>query len=412
MARIVEALYRLHRLSADVADLDTLLTRISEESRLVAGAEGAAVMLYDKDAEELYFRTAIGDAQGLETLKEVRLTLDQGIAGATARGRQAIHVHDAQTDPRFYREADAASQFQTRNLIAVPMIDRNELVGVLEVLNKVDGSDFTDLDVRVMEIFSSLAARTVVTAHLLEDQLKTTRLAAIGQAVTGLSHYTKNIVSALTSSADLIDMGMERGDTTVLERSWPVFKRSTKRISNFVQDMLSFSKHREPVREVCCIAAIINDAHLTYAEVFARKDVAVHIDVENAPPIVRVDGQALYRCFLNLLTNAVDAVADTGGRVQVRVWTSDDQDLAITVQDNGPGVPVEIREKIFDPFFSTKGSRGTGLGLAVTRKIILEHGGTLNVSDAEDGGARFLVTLPGCVVDDSEKKVPIHPLLA
>lgn len=411
MARVVEALYRLHRLSSDIADLDTLLNSISEESRLVAGAEGAAVMLYDNQTDELYFRTAVGDAEGLDTLKEVRLTLEQGIAGATARERHAINVEDAQKDPRFFRDADAASQFQTRNLLAVPMIDRNELVGVLEVVNKVDGRSFTDLDVRVMEIFSSLAARTVVTARLLEEHLKTTRLAAIGQAVTGLSHYTKNIVTALTSSADLIDMGMARDDTSVLKRSWPVFKRSTKRIANFVQDMLSFSKPREPVRERCPIDAIISEAHLTFAEVFARKDVEVNIALSEAPPCVLVDSQSLYRCLLNLLTNAADAVSEGDGVVTLTTRESPPGTLEICVSDNGPGVPEDIRERIFDPFFSTKGSRGTGLGLAVTRKIILEHGGTLEVFDAEEGGALFRILLPGAVVQDTGSDDREHPLL-
>jgi two-component system sensor histidine kinase AtoS len=86
--------------------------------------------------------------------------------------------------------------------------------------------------------------------------------------------------------------------------------------------------------------------------------------------------------------------------------------LFLTVTDNGPGVPEAIKERIFDPFFSTKGSRGTGLGLAVTRKIVMEHGGALNVRDAEGGGAVFEITLPGSAGEGSADEEEVHPLLA
>ena len=163
-SRVVEALYRLHRLTTALTDLDTLLNRISNEAKTVAGAEAASVILYDAVRNELYFHTALGDSGDQDALKrEVRLTLEQGIAGATARERRSFNVTDAQSDPRFFRDADEASQFDTRTLLATPMLDRGELVGVLEVLNKVDGGTFTDFDMRVMEMFSSLAAAAVVS---------------------------------------------------------------------------------------------------------------------------------------------------------------------------------------------------------------------------------------------------------
>lgn len=395
MSRVVEALYRVHRLNSAVNDLDTLLTLISTEAMRVAEAEAASVMLYDPGHEELYFRIALGDSGDQDALKrEVRLTLDQGIAGATARERRSIMVRDVKSDPRFYREADAASQFETRCLLATPMIDRDELVGVLEVVNKVNCAAFTDLDLRVMEMFSSLAAAAVVSARLIDERVRNERLAAIGQAVTGLSHYTKNIVTGLTSSADLIDMGLEQQNLGVLQRSWPVFRRSTKRISNFVQDMLALSKPRVPVRESCEIYDILHDAHATVAELFVQKQVAVDIQVEPDAGPFMADSQGLYRCVLNLLSNAADAAPAQGGLVALRAYRDVDGALCIECEDNGPGVPEQDREQIFDLFYSTKGSRGTGLGLAVSHKIVQEHGGTIEVSRGSLGGALFRVLLP------------------
>ncbi|MBI1321480.1 MAG: GAF domain-containing protein [Candidatus Hydrogenedens sp.] len=411
VARVVEALYRVHSLATAVTDIDSLLVRISQEAKDVARAEAASVMLFDENTQELYFRTALGDSGDQDALKrEVRLTLSQGIAGATAASRASINVHDAQGDARFYREADAASRFETRNLLAVPMIDHDQLVGVLEVLNKSDGGDFTDFDTRVMEMFGSLAAAEVISARLIEEKVRNERLAAIGQAVTGLSHYIKNIVTGLTSSADLIDMGLDRQNIEVLQRSWPVFRRSTKRIANFVQDMLSLSKPRKPVREACNLEEIIHDAHQTMEELFTQRKVDVVFDCQDVGGPVMLDAQAMHRCMLNLLGNAADAVEKTGGQVRIRVWRPDDEQVVIECEDTGPGVPDEHKREIFDMFFSTKGAKGTGLGLAATHKSIREHGGTIEVLDAPGGGACFRIVLPAPSVSESGQEER-HPLL-
>ncbi len=395
LTRVVEALHRVHRLIAAIADLDVLLARISDESRGVAQAEAASVMLYDTDCDELFFQVALGDTGDQETLmREVRLKSGEGVAGAAAAARESIIVADAENDPRVYKGADAASGFATRNLLAVPMLDRDTLVGVLEVVNKSGGGAFTELDRRVLEIFASIAATSVSNARLIEERMKNERMAAIGLAMAGLSHYTKNIVSGLNSSADLIDMGLEHENLEVLRRAWPVLKRSTRRISNFVQDMLSFSKARVPMRERTAVAGIIQEAHETFAELFVQREVDIRIDLSDAPETINVDAQGIYRCLLNLLSNAADAVPPDQGRIHVVARALDDGGVELRVEDNGPGVQRADRARIFAPFYSTKGSKGTGLGLAVTRKIVEEHGGTIGLTDAPEGGACFTIVLP------------------
>ncbi len=394
MRRVVQALYRVHRLIGVITDSDALLARIAEESRSVAQAEASALILFDEKTQELYFHVALGESGDQETLKEeVRLKLGQGIAGVAAESRTSINVEDAGKDGRFYRAADAATQFQTRNLLAVPMLDHDKLVGVLEVVNKISAPAFTTLDMRVMEMFAAEAAVSIVNARLISELVRKERLAAIGQAVTGLSHYTKNIVTGLSGSAELIEMGLEDGNIEVLRRSFPVFRRSTKRISNFVQDMLSFSKARAPAHEKCTLGEIIKEAQETFADLFEQKKIDVATDISGVNGPIYVDSQSIFRCMLNLLTNAADAVPRTGGEIKVEA-RSINENIEITVTDNGAGVPQKDRDKIFDPFFSTKGAQGTGLGLAVTKKIIEEHGGTITVEDAPAAGALFRIFLP------------------
>lgn len=393
LARIVDALHRCHTIIAAMPELDKLLPRILEESRFVARAEASSLMLFDAATQELYFHVALNEKGDQAGLKSVRLKLGQGIAGTAAESRETVLVNDVQSDPRFYRGADAATQYHTRNLLAVPMIDRDNLIGVVEVLNKLDGEPFTTMDMHVLEMFSSLAATSVANARLIEEQMRNERLAAIGHAVTSLSHHTKNIVSGLSSSAELIEMGLNAGNVELLKKSWAVFKRSTSRISHFVQDMLSFSKPRQPLREPARIGEIIEDARQNFAELFVQRNIAVAISVEGLDDPAYLDTGGLFRAFLNLMTNAADAAPEVGGAIRVSAWRDGDW-IEMEFADNGPGVAAENKGKIFDTFFSTKGSKGTGIGLAVTQKAIQEHGGTITVEDAPGGGALFRVRLP------------------
>lgn len=394
LARIVEALHRCHRLIAAMPDLDRLLPQILEESRVVARAEASSLMLFDNATQELYFHVALNERGGETGLKAVRLKLGQGIAGAVALSRKPELVNDVQNDPRFFRGADAATQFHTRNLLAVPMIDRENLIGVVEVLNKPGDESFTTMDMHVLEMFSSLAATAVSNARLIEEQIRNERLAAIGHAVTALSHHTKNIVTGLSSSVELIDMGLSAGNVEVLKKTFPVFRRSTKRISHFVQDMLSFSKPREPLREPSRLGDILQDARDNFAELFAQRNIAVEVSLRDLDESIYVDSAGLFRAFLNLMTNAADAAPDNEGAIRIEAWRRDDGDIEVAFSDNGPGVPDEDKERIFETFYSTKGAKGTGLGLAVTKKAIEEHGGTIHVEDAPGGGALFRVRLP------------------
>lgn len=401
MRRIIDALYRVHTLIPAMTDLDTLLERIMTESQDLAGAEAASLLLYDEKKDDLYFRVALGAHGDQDALKTVvRLKMGQGIAGQAAQENTVIRVDDAHTDPRFYKEADEATDFRTKSLLAIPMRERGSLVGVLEVLNKKGGGPFTEVDVRVMSIFSSIAGNAIQSARLIEDKLAAERLAAIGHAVAGLSHYTKNLVAGLSGSVELIDQGFETDNYTYLERSWPIFKRSTKRVSNFVEDMLAYSKEREPIRRPVLLQPIFDDVSETFWGLLAKKEVQFSMDASGAPNPVYLEADALHRCLINLVVNAADAAPEGTGTITMRGVQQEDGTLEVTVADNGPGVDAETQEHIFEPFFSTKGARGTGLGLAVTAKIVQEHDGVITVGTGPEGGALFTISIPARVPEE------------
>lgn len=394
MRRIVDTLHRTHRLVSAITDRESLLITLMDESKQLASAEACSLILYDSKRDDLYFHVALGEAGDQEALmSQVRLQLGQGIAGECALRRESINVRDAESDERVFRDADKLAAFQTRSLLAVPMVDQDELVGVVEVVNKVGGGGFSEVDRRLMEMFASLAASVLVNARLIEENLQSARLAAVGQTVAGLAHYTKNVLTGLMTSVDVIDAGLSQNNSSMLQSGWDVLKRSVDRISNVVGDMLSYSKAREPVYEVCDLQAIVDEAVETYGSLFERKGAGVVVELSDSLEIW-ADRDGLFRCMLNLIGNGVAAMPDSGGQMLITSRRNESGDVAIEVSDNGPGVPESLRDSIFDPFFSTKGSQGTGLGLAATEKIVHEHGGSIRVDDAPLGGARFVMTLP------------------
>jgi signal transduction histidine kinase len=119
-------------------------------------------------------------------------------------------------------------------------------------------------------------------------------------------------------------------------------------------------------------------------------------------PKIQADPQGIHRCLLNLLTNAIDALDEDGGEVKISTQSQGENEVLITVEDNGAGIPEKIRQRIFDVFFSTKGSQGTGLGLAVTKKIIEEHGGAIEAESTPGQGSKLTIKLPAGQKADSE----------
>ena len=212
-----------------------------------------------------------------------------------------------------------------------------------------------------MRIGDPLAEGTLM-GPLVNAQAVDQMQSALGQAVAGMSHHTKNILAGMTSSVDLIDQGLQLGNQEFLNQSWPVFKRCTERISNFVEDMLAYSKPRVPMRRPCDVKAIIQDASETFQGLLVVKKVQLDVDTSRLKHRANVDERAIYRCILNLLTNAADAVPREGGRICISAGTCPGGALCLEVSDNGPGITPEVLERIREPLFTTK-SFGTGLGV-------------------------------------------------
>lgn len=234
---------------------------------------------------------------------------------------------------------------------------------------------------------------------LEKELVSSERLAAVGQTTAGLAHYIKNILIGLKGGSYNVNVGLDKNDTDKLKIGWQSIERNIGRISDLVMDLLSYSKERGAEYESCYPNEIANDACELLKETAQENNIEVIKDFDPSIGAVSMDPRTIHRTLLNLLSNAIDACLDdedTGKNWRVALKTTREKNgmISFEVQDNGCGMSAETKDKLFTSFFSTKGGRGTGLGLLVTKKLIDEHEGTVNVTSQPGTGTIFTVQLP------------------
>jgi signal transduction histidine kinase len=225
------------------------------------------------------------------------------------------------------------------------------------------------------------------------------RLASLGQSVATLAHAIKNITGGLKGAMYVMEKGMEQDNKKYLSQGWGMIKGNVQKINDLALDLLNYSKQRAPDYDLF-------DPNIPVREVFhlmlpkaKEHGINLRLDLDEGLEKVFLDLEGIYTCLLNLVTNAIDAFmwGDPSAAHKEVVLTSKKADgwaVEYQVTDNGGGMDGETREKLFRSFFSTKGSKGTGLGLMITEKIVREHRGIIDLKTEPGVGTTFTIRLP------------------
>jgi signal transduction histidine kinase len=291
---------------------------------------------------------------------------------------------------------DEKTGFKTRSILAVPMNRHGKKIGVIEVLNKRSKPCFTGDDQAILELLAHQAAIAIENSMLYRENINKTQLASLGEGISGAAHCIKNIVGILELGASSIDYALEKNDFQMIKDSWLPLQQGCKRISELVMDMLSYAKNRTPEPEPVEIRSFLDGIVAMVSPSCSEKNVSiVHISESDAEAVM-IDKNAIHRCMMNFISNAVDALEGReNASIVIRSCKCKEPDATeIRIEDNGAGIPEDTLQNIFDVFYSTKGSRGTGLGLSTTKKIVEEHGGSVTVSSTDGKGTTFSVRLP------------------
>ena len=413
-ARERTALHRAGQAIAATLDLDQVLQLVIAEVKSLVGAEGATVLLRDRDRGELYFAAAAGP--GSEELLGLRLPGDAGVAGSVVRNARSVLVEDARHDPRFYDQIDAHTGMTTRSMVAVPLMIQGTAEGVVEAINKADGA-FTERDREVLEVMAGSAAVAIANARLYQAEreqfrrlqqsqaqlIQAEKMAAMGRLVASIAHEINNPLQAVQGCLTLAEEELaEDQQHERLKRYLNMADTEIQRIASIVRRVRDFYRPAPAELKPTDIHAVLTSLLELVGKQLQTSNVTVERDWAANLPTIEANPSYLKQVFLNLVLNAVDAMSEHGGTLCVRTALDQMQSprekqqvpaVRIEFTDTGIGMPPEVMAHLFEPFVTAK-KDGTGLGLSISYGIIEAHDGQISATSQVGVGSCFTVLLP------------------
>jgi signal transduction histidine kinase len=408
----LQIMYRTALAVSHTLDIDQLLQRIMELIFEWVEADRGCIMLMDP-VEKLLQPRVRRTRQGVRT--EEKITISKTILDYVIERNEGVITSDARVDDR-WNPTGSILQMGIREAICVPMQGRYDMVGAIYIdtstsaqqyIKKGGVAKFTEDHLKLMIAIGHQAALAVEDTRYYSAMVQAERLAAVGQTIATLSHHIKNILQGIRGGSYLIEMGLSEHDEEVVGKGWKIVEKNQNKISSLVMDMLTFSKEREPDLIESNINNTVSDV-IELMNVRAEEfQVQLHWQPAEIMPDLIFDPDGIHRAVLNVVTNAIDAVSEKQppGRVLVRTeYDEQNAKVRIIVEDNGPGIPLDQMDYLFSPFISSKKSRGTGLGLPVSQKILREHGGQIQVHSEPGQGARFVLEIPATLPSPSQNE--------
>ena len=399
-----EIMYRTSLAVSRTLDINQLLEQIVDLIFQWVQCDHACVMLTDSTSNELkpVYR------KNRKPQSNHQITISKTILDFVLKNEEGVLTSNAKNDRRWNASASIEAS-GVCEAICVPMKGRYGVVGVLYIDTMVNAtvqsqtpnrSSQTQLHVfdeehlKMMVTIGHQAALAIEDTHFYQTTIQTEKLAAVGQTIANLSHHVKNILQGLKGGGYMVHEGLKRNEFEPIRAGWEICEKTHNRIESLVLDMLTMSKEREPKRESTNLVLLIQDA-LSIAQAPAKDaDVQLVWNPPAGPQTACVDPEGIHRAVLNLILNAIDATSGKpDAKVSIVLLCTRDS-TRIEIEDNGVGIPQSQLQTIFSLFESTKGNRGTGLGLPVSQKIIREHGGDISVSSVVDQGTTFTIRLP------------------
>lgn len=400
----LEALYQISEIATSPrTGIDELLQRITNLTLQAVVADRGCMLVADAETDEIRPRVFARGVANEETPTNERMPISTTIVQHVLANGRGVRTSDARRDERF-SGGQSILRVGIREAMCVPLQGRYEMLGVLYVdttqqsgERTVDSSleRFSHEGLELLAAIGRQAALAIEAQRYQTALVKAERLAAVGQTVASISHDIKNILQGMRGGSFLVENGLKKDDRDVIEKGWSILERNQNRIMHLVTDMLTFSKERRPQLESCDINDVVRDIAELMEPTFEERGRAFTVDYGDIP-LTAADPEALHRALLNIVTNGLEALnhADDG-RLDMRTHFIEEKEaIEIVVADNGPGITKAAREKLFSLFESDKGMRGTGLGLAVSLKILREHGGAITVDATPGEGATFRLAVP------------------
>ena len=422
LERQIEAVRRIAVRLSTATETDELVREALDTSLVLAHSEAGSILLYNSDKQKLVFEYVVGEKA--DELTGLELEPDQGLAGQVFQSARTLVSDDVAAETAHMRELGEKVGYVTRNMVTVPLMSpEGEPLGVMQVLNK-RGGQFDEYDVRLIEIIAAQVAVAVETVRLHEQA----RLATVVRFIGNISHDVKNMITPAMVGAQTLEMvandcfvkfdeclvrQVQLGDraadiaatVTKLRQLYPEIAEMILEGCEVVQQRMAQiaaavkGRVSEPHFEPTAIVSIAQRVGVMLSPQAQRKGVTLTIEgVPDLPPAT-VDGKQIYNAVYNLILNAIDA-CDDGDAVTLRCDAVVDGEfpsgncIVVECADTGPGIPEEVKHKLFtDQAVSTK-AMGTGLGTRIVKDVVEAHDGTLELESEVGVGTTIRCRIP------------------
>lgn len=403
----LERLLEVVRGLTTAPDLEAFLQTVINEATELTDSELSSILEYDESAEELRFLAMHWFQRDL--LRPVGVPLDGSAAGWVYRRGQPLIIQDARVDQRHFKVVDRVTKHVTHSIVAVPLIVRGEVVGVLEALNKKDNAHYTEEDLTILETLAALAAQAIQNVSLQRKVRATAiELAELERLKTDFiaiaSHELRTPLGLILGHATFL---RELAGEEYAEQLDMIIRNATKlkTIVESLSDVDNIQNGAARLRnQTVSLRKIVDDVVDTFQNEASSKNITLKSEAGEAAFPLDADGVKLSIALSNLVKNALQ-FTEPGGHVSIQL-EEDSGYYKVTVRDDGIGIAARDLPRVFERFFQvethlTRRYGGMGLGLAVAKAMIELHGGRLWVESEEGKGSRFTFLLPTGQVQQS-----------
>ena len=377
--------------STDVKEVLDLVTRSVTEA---INAKGSLLRILNLETDKLELSAAYGLSE--RYLSKGHVSTHRVITELCMQNKVII-IEDVQADPRVQYPREAREE-GIRMMLDVPLFLGDNVVGIVRIFFAVQRK-FSDEELNFLVSIAEQCACAIDKARLIEKHksmydnlaLQTEKLSALGRMAAGIAHEINNPLGGiLLYSTNLLKKVPKEGP---FREGLEIIIQETMRCKIIIQDLLEFSREKEPEKTFANINNIIEKTLSMLENEFRLHHIRVEKLLSSGMPDIFVDVNQMHQVFVNLLLNAVEAIQEQGV-ITVRSQRDPAKKcVRVDATDTGCGIPEENMPKIFEPFFSTK-AKGTGLGLAVSYRIIRNHQGDIQVSSQPGQGTRFTIEIP------------------
>jgi len=384
-------------------DRELLLTKIAAGAEDLVRADTTAVSIVDKSDRLLKYLGVFGSKR--KAIEDLDVPLEAGgIYNWMGSYGTPLLMTDAEDD--FRLNGAQMKSLGIKSIMTVPLWSANTITALLTAINKKGGATFDKRDLRLFTVFSNLASAALQNASLYSDlkwkmvELNTTqeqlvhstKMAAIGGLSANVAHEINNpLTSVLGYTTHLLKtLELPEAQRKILV----TMEQETLRVRKIIRNLLNFSRHRPSRMEPGDLLLPLKETIALVQGIADLSSVVIHEDYPAEPALVNMDHNEMKQVFINIANNALQAMPQ-GGELRVKADVAHENEVVVVFSDSGIGIAPEHMDKIFEPFFSTKGNGGgTGLGLSISYQIVQNHGGKIEAESLATRGATFRVILP------------------